>query len=243
MQDNQELNFLVAGKPFAGAGTVAKIIYGNWTGFKYIDMNYLVNNLYYDFQMINRHTGQMRRVIKSSVILKNAEFLYRSIGIPEFISAQKMWDWCKYIDEPCSPIAFKRAIWRTMREINPTWRNTFVRERVIERPSLKYVYCHAVNVEEVSCIKNPIIIWVESSDINRYRFGSVSSQGAQFSDIYTKEFEKFEEYCQKKASFIIYNNNQIIHLEQQLDELAKSLGVETNGKRINFYVDKKKKRK
>ena len=103
----KELNFFVVGKPFSGAGLIARMMYGDWKGFKHIDMNYLIDDMYNDFQTINQHHGQMRMAVRSSVILKNAEYLYRSIGIPEFIAAQKMWEWQKLLDENCSQAKFK----------------------------------------------------------------------------------------------------------------------------------------
>lgn len=234
----RELNIFCVGEQFSGAGTVAKLIYGNWQGFKIIDMNYMIDGLYNDFMTINQHKGQMRLAVRTSVILKNAEYLYRSIGIPEFISAEKMWQWTKYIDEPCSPIKFKRAIWRTMKELNPTWRRIFVRERMIERPSTRYVFSHALNEQELGFAKNPIIVWVEATDISKYQHGFQSKQGITYDDILTKEYAKFESYCRKKADFIIYNNDDIKTLELQVDDLRKSIGVEDNSGKIKFYREK-----
>lgn len=231
----KELNIFCVGEPFSGAGTVAKLIYGNWRGFKIIDMNYMINGLYNDFMTINQHRGQMRMAVRTSVILKNAEYLYRSIGIPEFISAEKMWEWTKYIDNSSSPIKFKRAIWRTMKELNPAWRRIFVRERMIERPSVRYVFSHALSEEELSFAKNPIIIWVSATDISKYQHGFQSKQGITYDDIHVKEYARFENYCRDNADFIIYNNNDIRTLELQVDDLRKSMGVEDNGGKISYY--------
>lgn len=237
----QELNVYVAGRPFSGCGMVAEIIHANWKGFKYIDMNYLVNTMYNDFITINQHTGQMRLAVRSAVILKNAEFLYRSIGIPEFIAAQKLWKWSSYLDNSMPPLAFKRAIWQTMNEFNPNWRTIFVRERLIENPSSRYVITHALSENEISFLEKPIIVWVESDDTQRYLHASKGSQGTLFSNILTREYEKFENYCKKKASFIVYNNDGIGRLEIQVNDLGESLGVEVDGITFNQLYKKKLK--
>ena len=233
----QEMNIVVAGMPFSGTGTVARLIYGNWKGFKYIDMNYLIDSLYNDFLTIRQHKGQARMMIRSSVILKNAEYLYRSIGIPEFIASQKMWEWMKFVDdETISPIKFKRAIWRTMCEFNHTWRGIYARERMIERPSDRYVFSHMYSEEELEFAKNPIILWVDSTEISISRHAYQSNCRITLNDLFAKEYRKFDRYCRQNANFIIYNNDGIKELELQLEDLRKALEIERNDKKpIRWY--------
>lgn len=231
----KELNFFVVGKPFSGAGLIARMMYGDWKGFKHIDMNYLIDDMYNDFQTINQHHGHMRMAVRSSVILKNAEYLYRSIGIPEFIAAQKMWEWQKLLDENCSPAKLKTVIWRSMCEFNPNWRKIYVRQRMIERPSYKYVFSHAMSKEELSFVKNPIIIWVDTTDISEYRHLYNSKQGIVKQDWNYREYKGFCNYCRDNATFVIYNNGSINELEYQLEDLRKAIGIERNTKSFAFY--------
>lgn len=236
MYNGQDLNIFVVGKPFSGANTVARIIYGNWRNFKYIDMNYLIDMIYNDFLMVNQHKGQMRRVIKSSVILKNAEFLYRSIGIPEYIASQKLLKLMEYVDNPSSTYRFKRAIWQVMSEFNPNWRTIFVKQRIIERPSNRYIFSHALTQEELNIVDNPVIVYVDTTDIANYQHSYNSSQIISQDDIFDKEYRRFCTFCKKNADFIIYNNDGIKELELQLEDLRKVMEIDRNDEKpIKWY--------
>lgn len=225
-----ELDLFVVGQPYSGCSTSAKIIHNTWKGFRAINMDSVVDELYNEFIMIKHHQGAMRRLIRRSVILKNSEYLYRSIGIPEFISSQFMWEWQKYVDEPTtSAYPLKKAIYDKLMEFNPNWRKIFARQQMIENPTGLNVFYNINSLDDLELSAKPIIAYVDTKESNRVRLSCISKQGIPLDDFQTKEFKELNSFCIENASIVLYNNNTKASLERQLEDLREFFDV----KRIN----------
>lgn len=189
-------------------------------------MNYLIDGFYNDFKTINNFTGVQRAITKRDVILKNAAYLYRTIGIPEVISSSAMYQWTIMLEENRSPNRIKKQIWIDMNKLQPLWRKLFTRERIVCSPLPNFVISHAWTQAELQVAgKMALVIWIDCDDLAQYQHAWSSSKGTFPEDIYDKDFISELYTLRQKADFVITNNGSKKLLYTQLNDIKEILEI------------------
>lgn len=240
-----ETNIIVFGKPFSGVNTVADLIVRYGISFSKIDLDFLINGFYNDFKCINKHEGQLRLLIRSSTILKNAAFLYRAIGVPEYLSTNKMYEWTKCFDEKMHPILIKRKIFNDMNELYPLWRKQFAREKMIESVQKNHVIIHPYTIEEATVEGSDYIkLWIDASDSTCLVHGQLSKKVEVFcQDVLDDKADSFIRKLSSQADFKITNNSSKEMLAEQVCSLMNLLGCLKGTVRIGTANGKQTKPK
>lgn len=221
-------HIIVYGKLFSGVDTVANAIVKNGDDFAKIDMNYIIDSFYNDFAMIQAHNNRnVRQMIKTSLIIKNSSFLYRTIGIPEYISASMMYEWLKLFDNNLTPAQIKSRIYLDMYKLQPLWRKIFVREKMVVSKHQNYVITHAFSKHDFQVVQDAVKIFVDCSDTNRYKHGFMSSSlKMTYQDIFQNVVDANTDELKKKADFILDNNWDKKVLTKQVCDLLKLLKLQ-----------------
>lgn len=217
-------NIILIGNAYSGVNTAGKYIEQTFSAYRYIDMNYLVNSLYYDFKTLNSFTGAERAIARRSLILKNAEYMFWTLGIPEILMSNKMYEWTVDIDNHVSDVDLWSRIYKDMTKIQPKWRSLFAREKVVELASKYSVVGHIYNLYELEVVPNAISIFIDCDATNCYFHSSESRNiGMTFQNSIYDDVFKMSSRLRNKSDFIIHNNGMKFELFRQLDEINKLL--------------------
>ena len=239
-----ETNIVVFGKPFAGVNTVGDLIVKYGYQFSKTDFDFLVFSLYNDFKRINNFDGQMRYLVRYDTIMKNAEFLYRSIGIPEYISAQKMYEWTRCIDDKMHPLDLKRKMIMDMNELYPLWRSIFTREKMIEDKTKNHVLVHPASLEEAKYRSDYLLVLVEASDANcLYHAHQSKKVLVSYQDVLDRYSNALFNKLYKEADFKLSNNGDKDTLAEQVCNLLYLLGCLKGTVKIGTANDKQRSKK
>lgn len=219
-------NIVLVGKPFSGVNTTANMIVHFGRNFTILDMDSLVSSFYYDFKRVMLHNGQMRTLVKNATIIKNAEYLYRAIGVPEFITAQKMYFWTQMFENHLHPLEIRERMRHDITEIQPLWRKIFAREKILECPRKNFIITHAETEEEIKCAGDYITCYVDADDVICYQRGYKTTNGGVFGqNILTAQQSRWVKKLRKECDCIINNNGTEKELAEQVRNMMIALGT------------------